>query len=365
MHVVNGDTLTDYYRGLVLEGMWDEAYRSLRAAVPALTSDDTIAILNGNQRLSGNLSTDKTPMLIDDGDHFHRLEIAEIYAGSLFVDRAWYKATAIWADDPGQFPNILSPHHGLPESIIVPVDGKQVVFELAAMPPIWMDPPTTPETAVTQYLEIIGPLPDINAIQYAESQADGAKCGSACIDIQTGEGTSVKVPHDLFTAWALEGTPAAHLAPRPGPVLPEGASLSDALMAAIGVSATANPAFIAALRERRDTVRALYLSRPCATLCGSGVATGRAVHPIPHQSVNPGSILILPNASPDWLKTVLRATSGHAGAVIVEQGGTMSHLVTTCRELGIRIVRDADARRRYPEGVMLRVDCIKQRIEFF
>lgn len=67
-------------------------------------------------------------------------------------------------------------------------------------------------------------------------------------------------------------------------------------------------------------------------------------------------ISILKNAGPDWLEVAVE-TLAYGGAVIVERGGGMAHLVVELRESARGpIMRVENARKLYPDGSVLDVD---------
>lgn len=57
---------------------------------------------------------------------------------------------------------------------------------------------------------------------------------------------------------------------------------------------------------------------------------------------------------PDLLK--------YGGAIITERGGALAHLAVVGRELNLRLVRMENARKLYPAGIEVAVDCDKGQI---
>jgi hypothetical protein len=69
-----------------------------------------------------------------------------------------------------------------------------------------------------------------------------------------------------------------------------------------------------------------------------------------------GPAVLLPDAGPDWVDVAYAALQMQ-GAVIVERGGSMAHLITVMREDSRGpIVRVPDARRKFAPGTLLYVN---------
>ncbi|MAG51644.1 MAG: phosphoenolpyruvate-utilizing protein [Acidimicrobiaceae bacterium] len=87
----------------------------------------------------------------------------------------------------------------------------------------------------------------------------------------------------------------------------------------------------------------------------AGTATGRArvvTDPSDPSGLEPGDILIAPITDPSWTPLFVPAAG-----VVVDVGGTMSHAVIVCRELGIPCVVSATgATTRIPDGAQVRVN---------
>ncbi len=87
----------------------------------------------------------------------------------------------------------------------------------------------------------------------------------------------------------------------------------------------------------------------------AGTTTGRArvvTDPSDPSGLEPGDILIAPITDPSWTPLFVPAAG-----VVVDVGGTMSHAVIVCRELGIPCVVSATgATARIPDGAQVRVN---------
>ena len=86
----------------------------------------------------------------------------------------------------------------------------------------------------------------------------------------------------------------------------------------------------------------------------AGVADGPArivFDPNDAASSNTNYVLVCPSTDPGWTALFV-----HACAVIVEQGGVLSHGAIVARDFGIPAVVCPDATRRIPDGAMIRVD---------
>ncbi len=87
----------------------------------------------------------------------------------------------------------------------------------------------------------------------------------------------------------------------------------------------------------------------------AGTAIGRArvvTDPSDPAGLEPGDILVAPITDPSWTPLFVPAAG-----VVVDVGGTMSHAVIVCRELGIPCVVSATgATTRIPDGAQVRVN---------
>ena len=91
---------------------------------------------------------------------------------------------------------------------------------------------------------------------------------------------------------------------------------------------------------------------------GKAGAVGTIVHPKPNEEVASDEIAVVPNAGEAYY-----AAARTAAAVIVENGGAMSHLAVVGLEEGFLIIRDEGARKKYRPGTLLTIDTKKGNIE--
>jgi pyruvate,water dikinase len=88
-----------------------------------------------------------------------------------------------------------------------------------------------------------------------------------------------------------------------------------------------------------------------------GSATGRArviLEPGEASGFDQGDILVCPSTDPGWAPLLM-----HAGALIVERGGALSHGAIVARDLGIPAVACPDATRRVRDGWTVQVDALQ------
>lgn len=112
----------------------------------------------------------------------------------------------------------------------------------------------------------------------------------------------------------------------------------------------------AAAYAARGEVERRLLAFDCSVLLQGHPVTGRVHIPTTRDDFPERSddglppISIVKNARPDWLEMALK-TFQLGGAVIVERGGEMAHLVTELRSAGGgAIIRKEKARMLYPAG---------------
>jgi hypothetical protein len=203
--------------------------------------------------------------------------------------------------------------------------------------------------------------------------AAAAARGSGWLDLPDPEGGPplARVPRAPFLRWALKGTGADGLMPAWTPVCPADAKMpgddrdhTDWMVGAglplDGWYAPEAPVRVAAFRLAGRLVRDLT-GREAMVLCGRGAAVGRAVHPRPGESVGAGRIAVLRSADARYLEVALAAARG-GGAVLVESGGALTHLVQVAAPQGVRILRLAAARSLFEPGSLLEVDCDAGRV---
>lgn len=203
--------------------------------------------------------------------------------------------------------------------------------------------------------------------------AAAADRGAGWLDLPDPQGGAAlaRVPRAPFLRWALKGTGFDSLMPAWTPVCPPDAKMpgddrdhTDWMVGA-GLPlddwyAPEAPVRVAAFRLAGRLVRDLT-GREAMVLCGHGVAVGRAVHPRPGDPVAAGEIPVLRGADARYLEVALAAARG-GGAVLVESGGALTHLVQVAASQGVRILRLADARSLFGPGSLLEVDCDAGRV---
>lgn len=86
-------------------------------------------------------------------------------------------------------------------------------------------------------------------------------------------------------------------------------------------------------------------------VAGKPSASGIVKHCNRHSEVNRSTIAVVPNASIHFERI-----AREAAAVIVENGGELSHLAVNGLDQGYLVIRDADAKVNYPEGTVVTID---------
>jgi phosphohistidine swiveling domain-containing protein len=101
-------------------------------------------------------------------------------------------------------------------------------------------------------------------------------------------------------------------------------------------------------------------------LCGrrGGYVQGKVIHPKPNETVEPGSIIVIPYAGEEYDMAARTACSNGKGAVITETGGKLCHLATVGRELGYTMVMVEDATRIYLPGMVVRINTDRGFVNF-
>jgi phosphohistidine swiveling domain-containing protein len=179
----------------------------------------------------------------------------------------------------------------------------------------------------------------------------------------------LRVPKAPFINWALHRTPQANQAPDWDYVSPSdwkqtnddryhtdwvvgaGIPLDDWMDDSLRSSAE-NEMFKLQEQARGPIEPEVVEERAFRTgiLSPGGNVRGRAVH-LRRGDKAPGAILILPNLHPDYLEAALEAQ-----AIITEVGGRMAHLVTVLRPQGMPILFLTNARKKVPDGSVVRVN---------
>ena len=207
-------------------------------------------------------------------------------------------------------------------------------------------------------------------IKYKEAiikQANAMENGWFELLVHSGDTLEVyKVPRAPFENWAFNKTNAQNLATPWKTVCPRGIKMeeddpyhTDFIVGAgipfdqvYGTTST-NVALLDASQELLEK----RLKFQCFVLSGQGVATGIVVHPSPDQKVEPGSIVVIPHGDVKYFISMVTACKDDKGAVIIETGGAVCHLVVNGRPHNFRIVRVKHAMKLYPEGAILTVNC--------
>lgn len=179
------------------------------------------------------------------------------------------------------------------------------------------------------------------------------------------DGKVVSVPQAPFENWCLWRGDGAHLALPWETVCPSGLKMfgDDPYHSDWMIGAGFQPDDMLDHSGRlsklafdmRRKVQAKKLGFKVAVLCGTGTSQSlKAAHPKKGEECRSDQVAVIPNAGPDYVAAAMTA-----GAVICEQGGAMAHLVTVSRERDVKIVRVENARKLYPVGMSLVVDCAK------
>jgi len=179
----------------------------------------------------------------------------------------------------------------------------------------------------------------------------------------------VKVPKAAFENWALGRAHARHLATAWTPISPSGMKLPNddpyhtdwMLGAGFDLDCRAGTRHDDPYYEKLYELQKDRLNFKCAVLSGTGETHIKRVrHPKEDEEVPEDSIIVIKDASAKYLKPVSCIRSG---AVIVERGGSVAHLANIAREQGVRMVRVENARKVYPIGTAVSVDCDNGAVE--
>ena len=219
--------------------------------------------------------------------------------------------------------------------------------------------------------DVLARLPALREAIVAQAARSGG-----FVEIDLGSGP-VSVPRAPFERWALKPVGLDHLAPEWRPVSPPDLKLQNDnrdhsdWMVGSGLDPfawhghgedrrrlrEAGYEAMYALQEERAKVRH-------AVLAGSGAVSGPVWIARRGELPPLGAVVVLPDASPSWLPAVQAAVGKPGvGAVIVEQGGAMAHLVTVLREGGAPVIRWPGAREALAQVSEARVDCADGTVE--
>lgn len=184
---------------------------------------------------------------------------------------------------------------------------------------------------------------------------------------EPGPDKEYSIPRAPFENWCLWRTDGAHLAKPWIKVSPRGLKMmgddpyhTDFLIGA-GLAPNSmyyDKALESAVYDLRFKTIQDMLNFKCDILCGQGIVYGKVVHPKIGDTIEEGSIIVIPNAGPKYLELALQAK-----AIITENGGAMAHLVTVLRGEEKVIARMPEARKKYPEGSMVTIDTSKGTID--
>jgi len=190
-------------------------------------------------------------------------------------------------------------------------------------------------------------------------------------------GGRLRVPRGAFELWAVARSNGGHLAVPWTAVSPVGVKqgaddpyhtdwmLGAGLQPGDMRPGGTNPhheALSAAAYSARAEVERRLLGFRCSVLLQGPRVKGRVHVPNDMQDYPEGldedglpPVVVVKNAGPDWLEMALR-TLAMGGAVIVERGGEMAHLITEIRPSGRGpVIRVEKARKLYPHGSVLDV----------
>jgi hypothetical protein len=208
-------------------------------------------------------------------------------------------------------------------------------------------------------------------------QADAAgETGWMEIDVPASIASTgkLRVPRGAFEQWAVSRCGGGHLAEPWKSVSPPGMKqMGDDVFHSdwmLGAGLDLDAMRLSAPDESLRTaaydafyaIQRRLLNFRCAVLLTGPFVSGRVFVPesaddlpTPASGDDLPPVVLLPNAGPDYLEVALEALD-FGGAVIVEQGGEMAHLVTVLREKHQGpIVRVPKARAKYPAGAPIQV----------
>ena len=193
----------------------------------------------------------------------------------------------------------------------------------------------------------------------------------------------LRVPRGAFERWAVRPTGAEHLTHPWIAVSPQGikqasddpyhtdwmlgAGLNPGDMRHGASEQRLSEALNSAAYSARAEVERRLLGFECSVLVAGPSVTGRIWHPKRHDDDIPWSeepsVAVLRAARPDWLDLAGRVLR-QGGAVIVERGGEMAHLVTELRGDGKGpLIRVENALGLYQEGLLVGIEPAEGRVE--
>lgn len=191
------------------------------------------------------------------------------------------------------------------------------------------------------------------------------QAGNDFTEIKVGDRV-YRIPRAPFEHWCLSRHAPSHLLPKWETLSPSGLKMvgddpyhSDWMLGAdldLDYDAVnVEEGLGKAIWEHRLELMRTRLNFKCDVLSGSGSTDYlKVLHPGENDTIPGDCVIILPNAHPRFLPLIAQITTG---AVIVEQGGSVAHLVNIAREQNIKIVRVPKARKLYSTFSTVMVDC--------
>lgn len=177
---------------------------------------------------------------------------------------------------------------------------------------------------------------------------------------RSGVPLTLRVPGRAVVCYALSTTSAQHLMPAYEPVCEQGLKLaddnpfhSDAWVGAgfdVASAYARDEPHVKAFQALVSELQKELLGFQATVLARGPRFTGRVVF-ADTASITEHDILVVPHGSEEFHVQAMRA-----GAVICEQGGKLSHLVTVCREGGKPVVRVDGALAKFHLGQSLTLD---------
>ena len=261
------------------------------------------------------------------------------------------------------------------QKIVDLTDEMARASEVVADPDAPMDKRMAAMTRQNQLREKAGERLDAyKAEVLAQNAAAGDRFLDLAVEAEGGAAAyTLRVPYAPFAAWALRGTPGGDLvawkpiAPPSYKMLNDDRAHTDWMLGA-GLDPKVwrfggGDALSTAAWELRGQVQREVLGFKVQVLCGSGKAYGEIKRLKRGEALtSPRQIGLIPNAGPDFVQAAKSAVDLKS-CLITAAGGSVAHLVTAFRDQPLRMVREADALTRYPEGMSVMVDLDTGRIE--
>ncbi|AFU86724.1 hypothetical protein D869_gp190 [Caulobacter phage CcrRogue] len=184
-----------------------------------------------------------------------------------------------------------------------------------------------------------------------------------------GEEVTLKVPTAPFEKWCLWRTAGAHLAKPWKRVTYSGLKcfgddpyhtdwvIGAGLEPEDWPTRSDDPLHKAAWDKRFEVAQS-KMGGNLVVLLGTGFVTGKIKHLKPGETLERGQIGVIRNAGPDYVQAAVSAIDNNA-ALITENGGNVAHLVTEFRDKPLRLVRIADARKIFKDGMEVDLDLDK------